>query len=299
MASKQQNDCSGVISAIAFGVFCVLGSLLLFYIMSGPPTFLEVEVMAPGSTLFHNFTWSRLWCECVKFENVNNHSASDISLWELSEPPNVTLSSKFDYEVEQTVADEYASFEFWEAYFHPGAVATANFSFSEAVTFYLAPRYYVDGLQRDPDYADHHVMKWTNVTEGVVHSPPFNVSGGWAFVWEKDFKVQKQTRGVVHYSFHMIEYALPTTGRRLTGSGELCWAPHAEPTAWFLAASRSAELHVKPRLQASMWCVPRYKLTVPITAIPVTAAVILEILIIVFCIVRPRRKRQAERYVQI
>lgn len=293
---KGKKDCSGVISAVAFGVFCILGSLLLFYLISGPPTFLEVETLAPGDTLFHETTWSRLWCNCLKFENVNNHSADDIALYRLAESAKLSLNRTLSYDAAQVVDDPYQVFEFFEAYFHPGASGEANYSFSRPVTFYLAPSYYVNGLNRGADYQDHAVMKHTNVTEGVLRTPKFNASGGWAFVWEKDFKDQAATQGNISYHFDMREYELPhpPADDVIHGAGQFCWEADETPSRWFLAAKETAELQT-PRLRAHMWCVPRYKLSIPITAIPVAIALVLEVLIIIFCIVRPWRAQKYER----
>lgn len=201
-------------------------------------------------------------------------------------------------------------FEFWEAYFHPGAVATANYSFNRPVTFYFAPRYYVDGLNREANYEGHSVMKITNATQGSIVTPKFNVSGGWGFVWEKDFKNQKSTSGVVSYHFDMLEYAIPSVPANdtLKGAGEFCWAPSDPSSSWLLVAGNqesdenqkneesSMEISLismpqgpKARLQARLLCVPRYRVTIPVTAVPVVLALILETLIIVCCIVRPRR----------
>jgi hypothetical protein len=55
----------------------------------------------------------------------------------------------------------------------------------------------VDGLDRDPDYAGHSILTETNRTSGCVDAPQVNVSGGWAFVWEKQFQLQDSTVGVV------------------------------------------------------------------------------------------------------
>ena len=106
--ARIQNDCSGVISAVSFGVFCVLGSLFLFYLVSGPPTFLEVETLARGDTFFHNTTWSRLWCGCLKLESANNHTPNDVSLYRLplDRPSHMSLSQHLSYDVVQNISGE-------------------------------------------------------------------------------------------------------------------------------------------------------------------------------------------------
>jgi hypothetical protein len=78
--------------------------------------------------------------------------------------------------------------------------ARACFSFNEWVTFYFAPRYYVDGLDRDADYSGHSNLT-LNVTNGCIDAPEVAESGGWAFVWEKQFKLQQETVGRVWYKW--------------------------------------------------------------------------------------------------
>jgi hypothetical protein len=117
----EMNDCSGYISAVAFGVFCVLGSLFLFYLISGPPTFLDVVTMSPGDTLFHNESWSRLWCECIQFESFNNRSLDDIALYRLPANANLPLSDHVAYNVTQNVSNPLDLFEYWQVYLHPGS----------------------------------------------------------------------------------------------------------------------------------------------------------------------------------
>ena len=89
----------------------VLGSLLLFYLISGPPTFLEAETMAPGDTLFHRFTWSRLWCGCLRFRNTANHSAADVALFRLPSGAarNMSLGPGPSYSVQQNVTGAASS----------------------------------------------------------------------------------------------------------------------------------------------------------------------------------------------
>ncbi len=300
---KGQEDCSGAISAVAFGAFCVLGSLFLFYLISGPPTFLDVVTLSPGDTVFHQETWSRLWCECIQFESFNNRSLDDVSLYRFPADTKLPLSVHLSYSVSQNVSDPVLDFEYWEAYFHPGASARACFSFSEPVDFFFAPRYYVDGEERDPDFQDHASQSRLNVTSGCVEVGNFTDSGGWAFVWSKGFKTQQQTVGSVQYVFNMVEYAVPqvNASQQLKGEGRFCWATDAAPDAWLVAARQQEEGHhvSSKRLEAHLWCVPRYVLSIPITAIPVAIAAVLEILIIVFCICKPHRAAKRGRYEQI
>ncbi len=298
-----KEDCSGVISAVAVGSFCVLGSLFLFYLISGPPTFLEVVTMSPGDTIFHETTWSRMWCECIQFATVHNVTTTDAALYRFPGGTKLPLSVPVSYQVTQNVSNPTLEFEYWEAYFHPGANATACYEFSDPVDFYFSPRYYVDGADRDPDFQDHWNVTKGNQTSGCVTVGNFTESGGWAFVWEKTFKLQEQTQGRVVYSFEMLEFAVPAVNSsdKLEGDGRFCWDIGAPPDAWLLAAKEGRPVDPgNKRLGAQLWCVPRYALSIPITAIPVAIAATLEILIIVFCICKPHRAAQrARRYEQI
>jgi hypothetical protein len=302
-ARAGKEDCSGVISAIAFGIFCVLGSLFLFYLISGPATFLEVVTMSPGDTIFHDTTWSRMWCGCIQLGSTHNVTATEVALYRFPADAKLPLTVPLSYQVTQNVSNAVLEFEYWEAYFHPGANATACFEFSEPVTFYFAQRYYVDGADHDPDYQDHFNMTFANLTSGCVTVGNFTVSGGWAFVWEKQFKLQEQTRGLVQYSFEMLEYAIPAVNSsdKLEGEGRFCWDNGAPADAWLLAAKEGRPVDPdNKRLGAELWCIPRYALSIPITAIPVVIAATLEILIIIFCICKPHRAAQrSQRYEQI
>ncbi len=121
--SKRQDkeDCSGYISAVAFGIFCVLGSLFLFYLISGPPTFLDVVMLSPGDTLFHSETWSRLWCQCIFFESFNNKTNHDISLYRFPEGTQLPLTVDLTYNMSQSIANPLVLFEYWVVYLHPGS----------------------------------------------------------------------------------------------------------------------------------------------------------------------------------
>jgi hypothetical protein len=227
---------------------------------------------------------------------VENHSATDVSFYRFPQDVHLNLDRRLSYTVMQNISDPYQNFEFWEAYFHPGASAVANFSFNIAVDFYLAPSYYVNGIDRDADYQDHHVLVLKNVTEGSIRTPQFNVSGGWGFVWKKNFKEVKDVVGEVTYGFDMVEYGLPSNYTDVVrGEGDFCWSSSDADSKWLLAAKDGDEMSTVDRLQAHMWCVPRYKLTIPITGIPVLIAVVLEILIIVFCVCIPWKKRKREQ----
>jgi hypothetical protein len=114
-------DCSGYISAVAFGVFCVLGSLFLFYLISGPPTFLDIVTVAKGDTMFHTETWSRLWCQCILFESFNNKTDHDVSLYRFPQDTKLPLTVHVSYNVSQNVSNGLDLFEYWEVYFHPGS----------------------------------------------------------------------------------------------------------------------------------------------------------------------------------
>lgn len=49
----------------------------------------------------------------------------------------------------------------------------------------------------------------------------------WAWVFEKDFRLQEQTTGLVTYDFDMVEYALParpSPNDTAVGWGRFCWA---------------------------------------------------------------------------
>lgn len=59
------------------------------------------------------------------------------------------------------------------------------------------------------------------------------------------------------------------------------------------AAYRNGTVNVEAPLSAALTCVPRYSLTIPILCIPAVLAVVIEILIVVFCIVRPARRARA------
>ncbi len=78
------------------------------------------------------------------------------------------------------------------------------------MNFYFSPRYYVDGLDRDPDYASNSNKTVLNVTNGCLDAPEVVEAGGWAFVWEKQFKLQEVTEGVVELRissvFHVYFY---------------------------------------------------------------------------------------------
>lgn len=275
--------------------------MLLFYLISGPPTFLDVVTLSPGDTVFHTETWSRDWCECVLFQSFHNASLSEIALYRFPSDVNLSLSRRVVYNVTQNVSNTAQEFEYWEANFHPGGRGTACFAFSQPINYYFAPRYYVDGAERDPDYAAHAVQTVLNVSSGCMQTPPFVESGGWAFVWERQFKTQDQTVGTVQYAFDMVEYAVPAVNATnvRVGEGQFCWELGAPEDVWLLVAKEG--FPVDPgaqRLEAHTWCVPRYKLTIPITAIPVAIAVVLEILIILLCICKPLRK-QRQAYAQI
>jgi hypothetical protein len=105
------------------------------------------------------------------------------------------------------------------------------------------------------------------------------------------------TAAGARYEFELTEFAVPSNATALAGWGRFCWATDAPPDAWLLAASREAAL--RPRLQAHLWCVPRLSVAVPVTAVPVVIAALLEILIIVFCICKPLRARKKAKYLQI
>lgn len=99
-----------------------------------------------------------------------------------------------------------------------------------------------------------------------------------------------------------MEYSLPSGNgtAEAIGQGQFCWETGAPDDQWLLAAHGTPpSVAAQNRLEARLWCVPRYSLSIPITAVPVAIAVVLEILIIVFCICKPHRARRANRYLQV
>ncbi len=69
-------------------------------------------------------------------------------------------------------------------------------------------------------------------------APPINTSDTWAFVFEKNFKLQSSTVGsgargewkvaallthvAVKYTYEMVEYEVPATDDNHTAVGEVC-----------------------------------------------------------------------------
>jgi len=291
-------DCSGQITAVCTTLLFIATSFFMFYLLSGPPTFLEEIRMVGGDTVFYVPTWSSTWCECLQFDSHNNRSADDITLRSLALDHLPPLSHRFNYSFTQTIANPDDLFEYWEAIMHPGAKARAEFSFNYSVNVYFAPRFYVDGQDHDPDYDDHHALAILNISKGVIIAPPINVSDTWAFVFEKNFKLQTSTVGTVTYTYEMVEYEIPDTDPSHTGVGEgrFCWDSGNMNSSWFLNAKwQDGKVNVTQMLAAGLRCVPRYKLTIPIMCIPVVVFLVIEILIIVYCIC----KKPTGRYVKL
>lgn len=252
--------------------------------------------MVGGDTIFYEPTWSKTWCECLDLSSRNNRSVDDITLRRLPVGVQLPLDQQFNYSLSQTINNANLLFEYWEAILHPGAKAKAVFSFNFGVNVYFAPRFYVDGQDHDPDYEDHYVVLMKNVTNGEIVAPPINASETWAFVFEKNFKLQTTTFGSVNYTFQMVEYALPKTDVNDTdvGAGRFCWDAGNMNSSWFLSAKWTGTIDISQQLTADLKCVPRYALTIPIMCIPVVIFIVVEILILVFCICKKRRPKYVE-----
>ncbi len=202
--------------------------LLLFLLLSVVTREADTHVRtrgAGGDTTLYTPTWSQVWCQCLQFSSRNNRSADDMTLYRLPFGTAPPLNRRHSYDVTQRVGDPDLTFEYYEAIMHPGAKASARFAFNVPVTAYFAARFDVDGQDHDPDYQTHFVWQLSNVTSGVVYAPAINASGTWAFVWDKNFKLQSQTVGTVAYHFDMVEYAQPVVDANETAAGEgrFCW----------------------------------------------------------------------------
>lgn len=208
----------------------------------------------------------------MQFDSFNNATEGDLTFRRLEREAHLGLSQRYDYSLEQRIGNADLQFEFWEAIMHPGAKGSATFSFNYPVDVYFAARYDTDGQDHDPDYEQHYVEKWPGLMNGTVYAPKINASGTWAFVFEKDFKLQAQTKGNVSYTYHMVEYEIPKTepNDTLVGYGRFCWDYGHSNYSWFLnAAWNNGTVNVTNPLAAQITCVPRYHLTVPIMCIPV------------------------------